>query len=350
MKPLLILLTLLAAPPFAAGQTPGPGCRDLKAWEFIQRNYPTAEEPDPDAFLRLDAVTRERLCAAAVASSTDLGAAGGPPEGKEVESKLSDTGRKVDALGKNKNPFGAAPGTESLERGLSDVPPAQGAGVPGKDAAKAAAAGARASKFKPQPNLKPSAPPPKPASAQPEAEVLSIQDGSRELIDKYGDPREALWKVITARGGDDGEFVSPADRRKAWAELNAVVGGLKDPDTLAKGESDERLRDFDHFLNAFGGVHGDGILRPDDGDGFIKGRSKILGRTAIGVGATVVTTGYTAVKWVDQTLGTPIGKWVGGYDFNSEKTSKASWNELWQGLKGAWYGVYTTDYGARKKR
>ncbi|MBI4677708.1 MAG: hypothetical protein HY748_08995 [Elusimicrobia bacterium] len=345
MKPLTTVLSFLLAVGQVAGQQlppPAPeGCPDERAWSHVKSTYPDPAKPDPAAFIKLEVQERKKICDAAAAALIQQDAQGIISE-IGVKTQLDGAGNKV---GKIKDPFGPAAKSENTAtHPKQTAQPKQTVSDPKEPSRPQSAM--KASEFKPQLTFKPGVVP-KPAQKEPEPRVLSIQDGSRELIDRFGDPREALWKVITARGGDDGESVSPEDQRKAWKDINAIVGGLKDPALLKKGEVDDRLRDFDHFLNAWGGAVGDGILRPNEDDGFFKGRGKVLGRTTMGVGATVVTAGYTGVKWIDQTLGTPFGKWIGGYDFNSEKCSKASFNEAWQGVKGVWYGVYTMDYGAR---
>lgn len=160
---------------------------------------------------------------------------------------------------------------------------------------------------------------------------------SLDLINHYGSGSKALAAVMEARGGDYNETAFPA-RVEAFENIREVTGiDLKDP--RYDSSIDYDLMHLDHWLNAYGGVR-QGSLAPEDDDGWFKRKGKTLGRSVMAVGGSVITIAYEGTKAFDQTFGTGVGETLGGYDFNADNCSKASWAGLWAGLKGTWYGAY----------
>lgn len=150
---------------------------------------------------------------------------------------------------------------------------------------------------------------------------------AQRLIGAFSGDQEALRIVITARGGDPGWNVSPEEKARYRAKIEAILGPV----------SNTRLRDLDHYLNTHAGVRATVPIKSTDG--WFTRTTKYVGRELVGVGATVVTLGYSGVKWVDQTTGTDLGWWA-GQDFHNPNTSRASWGEAWDGIRGTWVGVY----------
>lgn len=169
-----------------------------------------------------------------------------------------------------------------------------------------------------------------PVAQTPQQRGLSIHRRSQMLMARYGSARAALGKVIDARGGDG----PGANRFTPWArqcraEVEAITGPL----------TDVELRDIDHYLNTHAAAQH--VLPIEADDGWFTRTGKIFGKQFVSVAMTGVTAAYTGVKWFDQTFDTGVGKVV-GHDFNSANTSRASWEEMWHGVAGAWVGTYDT--------
>jgi len=103
---------------------------------------------------------------------------------------------------------------------------------------------------------------------------------------------------------------------------------------------DDRLRNIEHYIVAFDEVQG--MARPRSTDGVVMKTAKTVARElAAGLIETPRVIGYSAIKWVDQTVTKPSDY----NEYNKPNTSRASWSEVWYGLRGAWSGAFRTDYG-----
>jgi len=183
----------------------------------------------------------------------------------------------------------------------------------------------RASDFKPQLRLKIRTIPSVSINSGVKPKVLAISDGTLDLVQHFGSAQRALWVVIDARGGDAGQTVSLKDRIKARDKINDIVGGLKDPRWIDERGIDYRLKEFDHSLNAFGGVVN--LLPPEQDDWWITRKFKTVGRSILAAGVSGITLAYNGVKLLDQNVGTNIGGLV-GQDFHDPRASSATFDSI----------------------
>lgn len=165
-------------------------------------------------------------------------------------------------------------------------------------------------------------PPPEPRGA--EAKELPVPDAAWKLIDTFGSLK-AAQKVEAVR-----------NHKGNWLELQNLVGGLKNPEV--DRSVDSRLRDINHYLGLYRTTH-DWLIQTHNDDGALKRRGKVVARVPVLVVAAVAEVGYTGLKWVVQHTTQPSDDGEFKKMFNGSNTSKASWSEIWYGIRGATAGT-----------
>ncbi|MBI4817919.1 MAG: hypothetical protein HY791_16785 [Deltaproteobacteria bacterium] len=159
---------------------------------------------------------------------------------------------------------------------------------------------------------------------------------SQTLVLRLGSSKEALAKVIIARGGDPGMQVTPAEQRAASEEIRKALGA-------SSPLSPTQLRDMDHWLNAYDATrHSVDGFEPKSSDGHAKAVAKTIGREVMAAGVGVATIGYSAAKVVAQKTGLDPMRLVPGQTFsgNGSNTSAPSLGEVAVGLRGALAGAF----------
>lgn len=160
------------------------------------------------------------------------------------------------------------------------------------------------------------------------------------LIEKMG-ASAAMGLVIAARGGDFPGQITDRAQQFAVAELQHKMG-LKTPPNM------DQLRDMDHYLNNYQAIQGalGTWLKPEADDGGFTAGAKLVGRVPIGAAMATITLLYSAGKAIGQSDAAkavyfdPLDMFsFGKFNSTSDNTSKASWHEVAEGLKGVAWGI-----------